>query len=194
VIDVISALLIVVSLVSANPQTALDCRSSDRVKNAIAKMGQLGGSTPAQWSVLASEPAAVACELVRCLHVVDETRVAGYEQGEHPETMRVIWAIRLLRYLTGCQDFRGATGENPEKWDDDRRSFLLGDGPGTPLGKPKTPVPIRFFQTWMSRDSVFIAPPDAQQEIIAQWLRWYQESVSQGFQFHTCKSMDAWYF
>ncbi len=190
----ISALLFAVPLVSTNPQKVLDCASSAHVKAAIGTLGQLGASTLDKWAVLAREPAAAACELVRSLHVVHETHVVGYEQGEHPETMRVIWAIRLLRYLTGCQDFRGMTTEDPAKWDELRRDFLLRDNSGAPAKSWEPAEGIRFFQTWMSRDSVFIAPVDAQAGIIAHWRRWYQDSGSRGFQFHTCESVDNWYF
>lgn len=190
----ISTFLIAMSLVSAIPQKAFDCGASGPVKDVVAKLGELGVPTPDQWEVLATEPAAAACELVRCLHTVHETHVAGYEQGKHPGTMRVIWAIRLLRYLTDCQDFRAPTAENPATWDNVRRDFLLGDSSDAPVHDSKRAHGMRFFQTWMSRDSVFIAPVDAQRSIIEQWQRWYQTLGSHGFQFQTCESIDNWYF
>jgi len=75
-----------------------------------------------------------------------------------------------------------------------RRDWLLRDDSGTPVRNWKPTDGVAFFQTWMSRDSVFIAPRDAQEKIIARWRQWYQESGSHGVGFHTCESMDQWYF
>ena len=66
--------------------------------------------------VLARQPEVAACHLVRSLHVVRDPHVVGYKQKKHPETMQVIWALRALRYLTGCQDFRAQTAEDPAGW------------------------------------------------------------------------------
>jgi hypothetical protein len=187
-------LVVAVSLASANPQEALECEPNARVSAAIAALGQPNARTADQLSVLASEPAAAVCQLLRSLHVVHDTHIVGYEQEKHPDTMRVIWALRALRYLSNCHEFRASTADDPAKWDELRRDWLLRDEHGVPVVSWKSTDRIPFFATWMSRDSVFIAPPDAQKAIIEQWRQWYLDTGRRGFHFQTCDSADRWYF
>lgn len=186
--------LVAVRLVSASPNESLHCEPNVRVSHAIAALGQSNSSPADQLSILASEPIAAVCQLLRSLHVVHDTHIVGYEQERHVNTMRVIWALRALRYLADCQDFRASTAENPAKWEKLRREWLLRDEHGAPLKSWKSTDRVPFFATWMSRDSVFIAPPDAQGDIITQWRRWYRDTGSRGFRFQTCNSVDRWYF
>jgi hypothetical protein len=125
---------------------------------------------------------------------VRDTRVIAYEQDKHVDTMRVIWALCAVRYLTDGHDFRAPTAENPAKWDELRRGWLLRDEAGVPMKNWKPADGVRFFGTWMSRDSVFIAPRDAQERIIAKWRVWYRSTGSRRFRFKTCDSVDRWYF
>jgi len=178
------SILLAFTLINAGAESSLHCAKDPRVIDAIASLGKQSDYRDS-FSALANDPALSACHLIQSLHVVPETNVPGYEQFKLPHTMGVIWAIRALRYLTDCQDFRATTAENTKGWDDARRDFLLRNGVGEPLN---------FFATWMSRDSVFIAPRDAQEKIIAHWVQWYKDTGSRGFHFHTCESVDRWYF
>jgi hypothetical protein len=191
---VILPIVIMAAVAGAGAQMPLKCNANTRVTEAIAGLIGDRSALADHLSVLAGDPVVAACQLIASLHVVADTHVAGYDQGRHRNTMRVIWALRALRYLTGCQDFRAPTRENPATWSALRRDWLLHDNSGAPVrnGQPVDGVP--FFQTWMSRDSVFIAPRDTQEKIIARWHRWYRESGSRGVGFHTCESMDQWYF
>ena len=186
--------LIAVTLLSATASQAPECEPSDRVNHAIAALGRPNAAPAEQLSILAGEPAAAVCHLIRSLHVVRDTHVVGYEQEKHADTMGVIWALRALRYLAGCREFRAPTAQNPAKWEELRREWLLRDATGAPLRAWKRTDRVPFFATWMSRDSVFIAPPDAQAEIISEWRRWYRDTGSRGFHFQTCDSVDEWYF
>lgn len=190
------AFLLVGALINIGTHAALQCGKNARVTHAISELGRRGsnptGSDPL--SVLASAPGVAACHLVRSLHVVHDTHVVGYEQDRHPQAMRVVWALRALRYLTDCQDFRAPTADDPAKWDEARRDWLLRDDAGVPMKNWKPADGVRFFATWMSRDSVFIAPRDAQEKIITQWVRWYRNTGIRGFHFNTCESVDRWYF
>jgi hypothetical protein len=184
--------LLLVVLAPATGSAAPACRPDREVTKAIAEFRDTRAE--AQRDLLARRPDVAACHLVHSLHVVRDTHVAGYEQDRHPDTMQVIWALRALRYLTGCKDFRAPTAEDVTGWEETRRGFLLRDERGvssdTALAKPG----VKFFQTWMSRDSVFIAPPDAQRAIITQWVQWYREAGSHGFEYRRCEPVDAWYF
>ena len=188
--------LLVAILINSDTEGVLQCAKDARVAHAIAELGaqksKSSGGDPL--SILASAPAVAACHLVRSLHVVHDTHIAGNKRVKYAQTMRVIWALRALRYLTDCQDFRAPTADNPAKWDELRREWLLRDDAGVPMKNWKSSDRVRFFATWMSRDSVFIAPPDTQKAIIRQWVRWYRDTGSRGFDFHTCGSVDRWYF
>jgi len=169
----ILAFVLLGAMVNTSAELPLRCATNARVTHAIAELGKLRSDIGDPLAVLLSDPVIAACHLVWSLHVVNETHVAGYQQDKHPKTMRVIWALRALRYLTHCQDFRAPTAENPRNWDEMRRGFLLRDDDiHTPAKTWKPSDGVPFFATWMSRDSVFIAPRDAQQKIIMQWVRW----------------------
>jgi hypothetical protein len=190
----ILAFMLLGALVNTSTELPLRCATNARVTHAIADLGKLSSEIGDPLAVLLNDPVIAACHLVRSLHVVHETHVVGYEQDKHAKTMRVIWALRALRYLTHCQDFRAPTADNPTKWDEVRRDFLLRDDTGAPVENWKRTDGVPFFATWMSRDSVFIAPRDAQEKIIMQWVRWYRDEGSRGFHFQACESVDWWYF
>jgi hypothetical protein len=192
-VEVMWPLLLVAAVINAPAQPPLDCPRNARVTDAIAALGRTRSATPDQLSILASDPDTAACHLLGSLHVVRDTHIAGYQQAKHASTMRVIWALRALRFLTDCQDFCAPTRENPAAWEPLRREWLLRDDAGAPVENWHAADGVRFFATWMSRDSVFIAPPDAQQKIIVQWLHWYRDAGRRGFHFHPCDS-ERWYF
>jgi hypothetical protein len=99
-----------------------------------------------------------------------------YPNGSHPH---VVWCIRALRSLTAL-DFRGVTRM---KLNDDERQFLV-------LGKDKR---VRFFGTWMSRDLVWVAPEDAQRQIISRWKDWFKKNGA-GYSYKNDEHVDNWYF
>jgi hypothetical protein len=191
---VILPIALMAALSGAGASTPLKCATNARVTEAIAGLTADRSGLTDRLSVLAGDPVVAACQLIASLHVVRDTHVAGHDQERHRNTMRVLWAIRALRYLTGGQDFRAPTRENPATWSALRREFLLRNDSGAPARSWKPADGVPFLQVWMSRDSVFIAPPDAQEKIIARWRLWYQESGSHGVGFRTCESMDQWYF
>ena len=191
---VLASILIAAALTGAGASSPLKCGTNAPVTEAIAGLMGDRSALSDRLSVLSHNPVDAACRLIASLHVVGDTHVAGYEQGRHRDTMRVIWALRALRYLTDCQDFRAPTHENPATWSELRRDWLLRDSTGAPIANWKPADGVPFFRTWMSRDSVFIAPRDAQARIIARWRQWYQKSGRQGAHFHACESMDEWYF
>lgn len=184
--------LLLAPLVPATGRAAtLSCPPNPQVTEAIAGLRDTGEQG---LDLLARQPDVAVCHLVRSLHVVRDTQVVGYKQAQHPKTMQVIWTLRALRYLAGCQDFRARTAENPAAWEWTRRGFLLPDDSSELSKKIRATRVVKFFQTWMSRDSVFIAPADAQQAIIVQWRHWYLETARHGYQYRACQSVDAWYF
>ena len=120
---------------------------------------------------LAMQPAESAGLLVQELHPVTGVRILGDEHylPKWRRTEPVIWCLRALRALTGDLDFRA------------KRSYVFGDTEvernreyftgGEQFPKDGT---VHFFGVWMSRDSLYIAPPDAQLKIIQMWKSWFQ--------------------
>lgn len=99
-----------------------------------------------------------------------------YLAGQHPQA---VWIVRALRSLTGL-DFRATT---TARLSTDEAHFL----------DLNAQHQVQFFGTWMSRDSTWVAPKDAQVAIIKQWKDWFSQHG------HTHKyvndtNFDDWYF
>lgn len=99
-----------------------------------------------------------------------------YPDGQHPQVVRM---IRALRSLTGL-DFRGAS---TARLSDDETHFLQANRKGE----------VRFFGTWMSRDCDWVAPRDAQVEIIKKWRAWFAQH-GHGYAYVNDLNFDHWYF
>lgn len=99
-----------------------------------------------------------------------------YLSGKHPQA---VWIVRALRSLTGV-DFRANTAMHLT---DDEVHFLGLDTRGT----------VAFFGTWMSRDSVWVAPKDAQITIVKEWREWF-ERQGHGHKYVCDRNVDNWYF
>ena len=132
-----------------------------------------------------SQPTVAACYLINDLRIVQETWIRGGDQNMHPETMHVIWCLRALRYITGGINFKGNTkyhfNDSSER-ESNRRQLLRRDYNEVP-----------FFAVWMSRDSLAIAPTDAQRAIIKKWIEWYAKNSST-FNYNSAGTVDDWYF
>ncbi len=134
-------------------------------------------------ALLREKPSQAAACLIGQLRAVDATILHPNEIHRRRDDFRTLWSIRALRYLTGGKDFCGLTAHLDEL-DQDRRQFLtIRCGPG-----PE----VSFFGVWMSRDTVYIAPKDAQLRIIQQWIQWY-ETEGVRYSYPPAKDVD-WYF
>lgn len=111
---------------------------------------------------LSTTPGLSARLLVKELHTVTDPHMLN--SGNEPETEHVLWSIRALRYITGGLDFCGKTNHHfgASELEKNRKYWLYL--------KSKSCVP--FFAMWPSRGSEYIAPLDAQEEIISQWREW----------------------
>lgn len=129
----------------------------------IARLGTPGNDNVADVKVLAENPAANAGLLVAALRTIPDSE--PFARADDPTMEHALWIVRALRYLTGGKNFRAGThhqfGSSQEE--QNRKYWLTFDG------RPD----VAFFGYWMSRNRWYIAPLDAQNEIIAQWRRWY---------------------
>lgn len=118
--------------------------------------------------------------LIATLQPIPEERALAEDKNAHRAALHVVWALRGLRYMTG-KDFRAPTAHVFGLAEDERtREELLKEQGET----------VTFFATWMSRDSVYIAPADAQRAIIEAWRRWLDQSWKPIPQ----PSIEVWYF
>ena len=142
--------------------------------------------------ILARDPVESARFLIAELRPVPGVRILHDEQQtKWKETWHVIWCLRALRYITGGLEFRAKTAYRFGTGQiEERRRWFVG---GEQFGKDRT---VRFFGVWMSRDSTYIAPRDAQIKIIHEWTEWYQHHGTT-FPYVNPKvreSPDLWYF
>lgn len=131
-------------------------------------------------SEMLKKPQEASCWLIRDLKEVRRDRLSAAQAVSSKE----IWALRGLRFLTNCTDFRGALMYKQSIDPQDVRWQLLLQN-----GVEKIP----FFRTWMTRDIVLVAPVEVQNQIIAAWQNWYS-SVASTFSYQQCGSLDGWYF
>ncbi len=104
------------------------------------------------------------------LHPV-QVRSIGPNQASSSEAYqdaaRVVWRIQLLRNISGGRNLRARSNYRfgPSRDERTRRHFLDLDNTGR----------FAFSGFWMSRAITYLAPVDAQKEIIAGWKAWLHE-------------------
>jgi len=127
-----------------------------------------------------TKPVGSSCWLVRELK---ETRKVHLSLTES-RLSRPVWAIRALGYVANCKHFYGALADD-SAFDpaSPRWQFLFRRG--------RKEVP--YFATWMSRDTVTLAPPSVQRAVIKRWQYWYKSDAAT-FRFSPCGNVDDWYF
>jgi len=154
--------------------------SKYRIQQAVLHLGQESGVKDLK--VLAFDPKFSVHCLIDQLEVTEVSHIPGFQQKDSPykKALHVVWCLRALRYLTS-QNPTSWTDYEFQKYDKDRKDFLLREG------SKKIP----FFATWMSRDSVYLAPIDTQKRIIKKWNVWFKNANRPYVPNH---DFDDWYF
>jgi hypothetical protein len=179
-------IIVVLATIAAQPTrsqvAAAGSASDSAVRQAMNRLASYEGSQlpedfhlPEAFAPFYEHPEEAARQLVAALRPV--------HAGKYPEFTGpppTVWYIRALRALTGL-DFQGRTRVHIR--DADERWFLCADSTSS----------VRFFGTWMSRDQTFVAPQDAQREIIARWKAWFQRE-GHLFRYVNIREVDRWYF
>ncbi len=129
--------------------------------------------------LLAEKPYQSGCLLIKELRNIPETAIYSNDEEKHKSSMHIIWCIRALRYLTGL-DFKGTTKHIFTKQERDRKYWLT----------LKNEQELPFFADWMSRENIYIAPKDAQEEIIKKWKSWFLEN-GEKFNYKTDTDLTA---
>ena len=135
---------------------------------------------------LLRRPRTAAACLVGELRVIEQAKLPPkkpWEAGVPDPALHVIWSLRALRFLTGGREFHAPTTSRPTRRNEHEHVIASRDRPDE----------LRFFGTWMSRETVFLAPGDTQQKIIEQWKRWLQDDAAR-YDFRPAARIDDWYF
>lgn len=156
---IVLMLLLVASFTWAQPES----RNTVTLEERVERLGSKGNSDVKDIQELAANPAASVPLLIAGLHVIPDS--AESAKDDSPSMEHVLWMIRGLRYVTGGLDFcaksKHAFGSSEEE--KNRHYWLTLHHKGC----------LTFWGYWMSRDRIYVAPPDAQRSIISQWQHWY---------------------
>lgn len=182
-----TGILVVIALgMSCMAPVARACTAADvpQIVKTIADADIVTNGSDALHCLVDNGPLAAKL-LIQDLHPMPEAKILNLEIKQHKDSMHVIWCMRTLRSLTGGLEFTAGSAaeirkrhlpENQEYW------ILRGSGDA-----------VRMYGDWMSRDSVYIAPKDIQEAVIAKWKDWY---AANGATFHYVydTNIDDWYF
>ncbi len=180
------------SLVGAAQVCEDDFSTRDKVRY-IAILCQAGDS---EWlfAELAKQPEKAICALVKQLNATEVKEIGRGEWRKKTEAKNQVWRIRALRFLTCGQDFTATIPYRPDKKKDPEDYWYWVSGEGTWTSKPGDPVEARFFHTWMSRDIDYIAPVEAQRDIIRQWREWLVKNGTNAGCAPNATDYNQWYF
>lgn len=138
-------------------------QSQPTIEQRVARLGSPGNDDLGDVKELAESPEASAKALIDGLHTIPASE--AFAKRDDPSMEHVLWLIRGLRYVTGGLDFCAGTkhvfGSSEEE--SNRKYWLTFHHKDC----------LTFFGYWMSRDRTYIAPEDAQRNIIDQWRHWY---------------------
>lgn len=134
------------------------------VREAVRQLGLSDNGNFARVRELAKTPRDSVGLLVQQLHTISNP--ASAVVGDNDTYVdHVLWTIRALRYITGGMDFCAPTRHRfGNSGQEVYRAYWLHF---------ENKRCVTFFAVWPSRGHFFIAPVDAQQEIINAWKRWY---------------------
>lgn len=123
--------------------------------------------------------------LIQELHPMPEGRILEAEFAQHKRSMHVIWCVRTLRALTGGMEFKaGSAADIRKRHLPELQEYWILNQSGDA---------VRMYGVWMSRDTIYIAPKDVQEAVIAKWKDWY---TANGASFHYVydRNVDDWFF
>lgn len=131
-----------------------------------------GESDLADAEALAKTPYESVGALIGELHTIPHPENAKRIQNT-AEVQHLISVIAALRYITGGRDFYLSGGKDFCS----TTSWRFGDSPEETNRRYwlyfRNSKCVTFFAIWPSRYRIYLAPIDAQQDIISQWRNWY---------------------
>jgi hypothetical protein len=152
--------------------TSAFCGAVDsiRIKGLIAQLGDVDNSV--NFKILDSLKECPdkywLCGLL--ITELDTASESAYEVGKNAlghykfEGLHVIWCWRALRMITSLDFF----GKTKQTLDGVYEEYLLNKETGK----------VKYCHVWISRSIVYMAPGDAQLDIINQWKDWYKNEAN----------------
>jgi hypothetical protein len=110
-------------------------------------------------------------------------KITPEKYDKYKSQTHIIWCIRALRHMTGL-DFTSKTNYRFRKNEGERQEQLSRGGEDNE---------IALFGVRMSHDVIFIAPIDAQIDIINQWKKWYKANKN-NIILNILNDLNDWYF
>jgi hypothetical protein len=161
---------------------------SKTIERTVKDLGIANENISKELAILAKDRHVATYLLVAELRPIP--RKIYYESSKTKNSRHVIACLRALRYLTGST----FTARTKKRLSVDERQFLDFKNE---LYDVNPDHQLHFFSVWMSRNADFVAPIDAQKQIIFQWKQW-QKNHGDSFQYTPPstpeKSMDQWYW
>ena len=142
------------------------------IEDRVRRLGLHGhGDDLVDVQELAKTPYESVGALIRELHPIARPERAEIDDAR--ETEHLISTIAALRFITGGGNFYTVSGQDfcaKTTWkfgdseeEKDRRYWLYFNRANC----------VSFFAIWPSRYRVYLAPLDAQRELIIKWRQWY---------------------
>jgi len=181
----LTLILVLMATAWALPVQAQAC-SADEVPATVKNLGhwENGYDYDIPLGCLSEHGEQAAGLLLNELRPMPEGVIGLEEQGQHADSMHVIWCIRALRYITGL-DFKAGSAAALRKMKlagGARDLLLIGSGDE-----------VLVFSVAMSHDTTYIAPEDVQKAVFEKWKAWYA-SQGKGFKYSAHTHLDDWYF
>lgn|GEM_PF-2932708 len=158
-----------------------------KLRQAVQQLG-LSADASAGFDLLAQEPREAVSMLVSELHSIPR---GHYTEGKKtPAEKHIVGCLRALHYLTGVT----YSAPSRAKLTADEKQFLDFD---KQMHDSNPDHKLHFFGVWMSRNADYLAPVDAQKEIIKAWRR-FQATQGASFTYKPSRPakdcMDDWFW
>ncbi len=155
----------------------------------------LGDSTYV-FEELAKTPEKALCALVRQLKPTAERIVRVQEWDNKLQATNQVWRMRALRFLTcGMVEFSAFTRMRPQKEAKESEQYWRFAGGADAVGKkPGEMVEVWFSHTRMSTATDYLAPVEAQKDIIRQWREWLVKNGTNAGCRPNATDYNQWWF
>jgi hypothetical protein len=126
-----------------------------------------GPTNPQEYlEVLAKNSSESGPVLISNLKPISLKEISPDQFATHPAEMKIIWSLRALRYIYR-KDYSSKTNYVFKSEEELQVQHFIKAS-----YTDKTNHEVMLFGVWMSRDIIYLAPEDAQINIIKQWKEW----------------------
>ena len=188
--------MLVVVLVCFLCGTALACEDDPGLNLQVKYIGPVCGVGGSDWlfTELSKTPEKSLCALVKQLNTTSVKELHPGDWESNVDASSQVWRIRALRFLTCGQDFSSFTQYRPDKARDPEDYWSHLAGGALRNKKPGDQVEVLFFHTRMAWAIDYIAPIEAQKDIIRQWREWLVKNGTNAGCRPNATDYNQWWF